>query len=365
MKAKKVFLISFNGKSIAGGVERVTYYLDEYFHSRNIETKIIDEDYLIHHTLFGRIFQQLFRFRHFKKRKAIYLARYTSAFLWLNKRSHHIVVSQGEATPLFPADFMLIHGCYHCMEVAYGRTDTRLSRMANLQKLSCQRARQVIAVSQKVKRDLVTYYQIPENKIIVQHNCVDTSRFHPFEKRPQQQHTLLFVGRLTNPKGLIFLKQLAAAIDQSTNWKLLIACNETPDTAFFEPFANITVKVGLNIDNIATAAYAQGDLLIVPSWFEGFELVTLEALSVGMPVIGTNVGAISELLDMAFPGVYLLPDITSPEATLLQYFDEVLADNSRSIDPETLHQRVTREFGIEQYFKKMDTILGPAFSRTS
>jgi glycosyltransferase involved in cell wall biosynthesis len=365
MAAKKAILISFNGKSNAGGVERVVYYLDEYFHSRGIDTKIIDESYLVNHTWFGRLFQQLFRFRHFKKRKAIYLARYTSAFIWLTKRSTHVVISQGESVPFYPADFVFIHGSYHCMEVAYGRKDPRLSRVAALQQRSCRIARQVIAVSAKVKQDLVTYYGIDAGKIITQHNCVDTARFYPVKKTPSERRTLLYVGRLVKEKGLTALQQLAAVIEQSAGWQLLIACNETADTAFFSGFSHTTVKTGLDISNIASEAYAFADLLIVPSMFEGFELVTLEALSAGIPVTGTQVGAISELQERGYPGVYLLPDIAYNNPAILSHFDRVITGFHSSTDPQTIHQQVTEEFGIDEYMKKMDAILGPAFFHTT
>lgn len=364
MAAKKAILISFNGKSNAGGVERVVYYLDEYFHSRGIATKIIDEPYLVNHTLFGRLFRQLFRFRHFRKRKMIYLARYASAFIWLTRRSDHVVISQGESLPFYPADFVFIHGSYHCMELAYGRKDPRLSRIAALQQRSCKVARHIIAVSAKVKQDLVTYYGVPAEKIIMQNNCVDTARFYPLNKKLSERRTLLYVGRLVKEKGLTALQQLAPVIEQSAGWQLLIACNDTPDIAFFTDFRHTSVKTGLDISNIGTEAYAFADLLIVPSMFEGFELVTLEALSGGIPVTGTEVGAVSELLGRRFPGVYLLPDIPYDNPAILSHFDNVLAAFHSSTDPVNLHQQVAKEFGIEEYMKKMDAILGPAFFHT-
>ncbi|WP_142688268.1 glycosyltransferase family 4 protein [Chitinophaga polysaccharea] len=364
MVAREAILISFNGKSNAGGVERVVYYLDEYFHSRGIATKIIDEPYLVNHTWFGRLFQQLFRFRHFRKRKTIYLARYTSAFIWLTRRSHNVVISQGESLPFYPAHFVFIHGSYHCMELAYGRKDPRLSRIAALQQRSCMMARQIIAVSAKVKQDLITYYHVPAEKIIIQNNCVDTARFYPSGKKTAQRRTLLYVGRLVKEKGLGALQQLAPVIEQSDDWQLLIACNDTPDIAFFADFRHTSVKTGLDISNIGTEAYAFADLLIVPSMFEGFELVTLEALSAGIPVTGTRVGAISELLDRGFPGVYLLPEIAYDNPEILSHFDNVLAAFHSSTNPHTLHQQVAEAFGIEEYMKKMDIIVGPSFFHT-
>lgn len=367
MEPRKVWLISFNGKSYAGGVERVVYYLDEYLHSRGIETKLIDEDYLIHHTLFGGLFNQLFRYKHFRKRKMLYLARYTSALLWLTRKRGRVVISQGESVPFFPVDVTFLHGSYHCMEVAYGRTAPGLSRMAALQQRACKVAKLVVAVAAEVKEDLINYYQTAAHKIVVLNNCVDATKFHPFEKKDTTRRTLLFVGRMEGPKGMDVLLKLAPVIEQSAQWQLLIVCNHSPNSAAFKGLAHTTVKEGLLIDNIGPEAYALADMLILPSKFEGFGLVVIEALSAGIPVIGNPVGAIQELSKRSFPGVYLLreKDRETPDAGTLAYFDQILDAFTAAIDPETLHQQVAAEFGIETYFEQLDTILGPLFFRTN
>ncbi|HVI44633.1 MAG TPA: glycosyltransferase [Chitinophaga sp.] len=187
---------------------------------------------------------------------------------------------------------------------------------------------------------------------------MDTNRFHSFEKPYSHQRTLLFVGRLVPYKGLDVLEQLAAIIEQSDKWRLLIACNETPDTVRFSGLSKTTIKTGLNIDNIAAGAYAAGDLLILPSMFEGFELVTLEALSTGIPVIGTKVGAISELYDQGFPGVHLLPDsISFTDDAILQHFDHLLEAFQQAITPQALHEKVAAKFGMVRYARELDAIL--------
>lgn len=361
MKNGRAILIALNGKSQAGGVERVVYYMDEYFHTRNIKTKLVDEDYLIRHTLFGRLFNQLFRFRHFRKRKAKYMARYIHAWLRLYKRSGDIVITQGETAPFYSADFNVLHGCYHLMEVAYGRTIPGFSREALLQQQTCLRAKTVLAVSNTVKQDAIAVYGVPAENIKVHYNCVDTTRFHPFEKTHGSDRTILFVGRLIPQKGLAVLEQLAATIEAAGGWRLLIACNEAPETARFAVFSKTTVKTGLNVDNIAAFAYAEADLLILPSLFEGFELVTLEALSTGIPVTGTNVGAIRELLAQGFPGVYLLPDISAADPAILHYFGNLLDDFSKQITPQALHEQVKTQFGIARYMNELDSIMAPHF----
>lgn len=51
--------------------------------------------------------------------------------------------------------------------------------------------------------------------------------------------------------------------------------------------------------------FKKSRVLILPSYYEGYELVTIEALCCGCPVIGYNVGAIRELYAESFPGVFI------------------------------------------------------------
>lgn len=357
MRIKKALLVSFNGTSNAGGVERVAYYLDTYFQSRNIPTKIITEDFLLNHTLFGRLLPFLFRFRHFQKRRPIYLSRYASAYLWWARRPNQMVVTQGESSAYYPVDAMIQHGSYHEMELAYGRKETSLSRYGKLQQKACESARLVLAVSEKVKADTIRWYHTAPEKIKVLANCVDTNIFYPRPRSASGKRTLLFVGRPVKEKGLPMLQQIAKAMEKQEGWRLLVVTNQPLDKDYFEGSTKTTVVAGLTIDNICREAYAKADLLIIPSIFEGFEMVTLEALAAGIPVIGTPVGAVKALSDMGFPGAYQLPDLPPDSTELLQHFDSLLDSFHASITPGELHELVKEQFGVEAYFRKLDQLL--------
>lgn len=360
-RKRKAIVLSFNGKSNAGGVERVVYYIDAYFHKRGIETRIIDEAFLLG-SFIGRLYARLFNYRHFRKRKSIYLARYASAWLWITGQWRHIVISHGETAPFFPVDFLFIHGCYHAMELAYGKPDAKLSRMANLQRTACRYAKAIITVSEKVKHDLGHFYGTPQQKIRILNNCVDTERFFPVNKNKSNITTVLFVGRLENGKGLASLLHLAKIIEGTNEWRLVIACNNPSNSELFADFRHTTVSVGLTVENINAEAYTKADLLFFPSRFEGFEMVTMEALAAGIPVAASPVGAAAELSKRHFPGVYLLEVV---EDDILTRLAEIIAHFRAAITPQQLHQRVKEEFGIDTYMQKLDTILGPAFFHSS
>lgn len=350
----KALLVFFNGKSNAGGAERMVQYLEEYLQSRGLQIEILDEHFLLN-TAAGRIYSQLFRYRHFIKRKPIYMARFASAYLWIRKRADQVVISNGEPTPFYPVDFVICHGCYHTMELAYGRKETSFSRIAKLQLRALQRANQVMVVSNKVWTDLVNVYAVDSTKMSLVTNRVNTSYFEPIAKNEATYKTVLYVGRLEKGKGLDVVLSLANIIEQHKDWRLLIACNNPGNIALFKGLHHTNIKVGLTLENINEEAYSKGNLVIFPSLYESFGLVTIEALSAGIPVIGTPVGIIPELVERKFPGVYVLEPFS--DESILSVFDAIVTD-FKLVDRNKLHEQVKKEFGIESYRKRLDEVMG-------
>lgn len=97
-----------------------------------------------------------------------------------------------------------------------------------------------------------------------------------------------FIGNSTPYKGLPLLVSTLKEIGQSTLWKLFVYGGKTgqeKDCPIY--YRGVFKKDG------ASKVYSEMDVLIVPSiWKETFSLVTLEALSYGVPVVvSLNVGA--------------------------------------------------------------------------
>lgn len=352
-KISKVYLVFLNGKSNAGGAERMVHYLDEYLISKNIQTEIIDED-VLKNTFVGKLYWKLFNRRHFEKRRAKYIARFATAFLWLKYNSNKIVISNGEPTAYYPTDLVISHGCYHKMELDYGRKESKLSRVAKLQMKACKMAKKIIAVEDNVKQDLIEYYGIHPDKISVVPNCIDKTNFYPIKKNSTAFKTIAFIGRLEYGKGIAELQELAKLVELQENWKLLIACNNTYNTELFTNLKNTELLVGLTIDNINELAYSKASIVFYPSYSESFGMVTIEALACGRPIAGNAVGILPKLAAEKHPGAYLLPK--NIDETIFAFFDYCIED-SKKFSPEEIHEMAMQKFGIESYFKQMDSQL--------
>lgn len=157
----------------------------------------------------------------------------------------------------------------------------------------------ILAVSPLVKRDLTQLYHLNPENIEVVPNAVDTERFAPRGSSTEKHHPrrMLSVGRLVHSKGVAQLIQ-----------SMRIVCGEEEDVQLrivgTGPEMNSLKRLAANLglaDNIVflghvsrdrlTAEYLNSDLVVVPSVYEPYSMVALEAMSSGKPLaMSKNVG---------------------------------------------------------------------------
>jgi glycosyltransferase involved in cell wall biosynthesis len=196
--------------------------------------------------------------------------------------------------------------------------DTFSSRAVLLHKLlfskTLQSVDKIITVSECSKRDLVTYFNVPEDKIKVIFNGVDT-KFKPLNKDEVNEFLkkynlnfpfILFVGTLEPRKNLPALfKAYYQLKNKNINHKLVIAGKK--GWKYQDIFETVN-KLNLNNDIIFTdyipendlpALYNAADVFVYPSIYEGFGLPPLEAMACGTPVVTSNISSLPEVVGNA------------------------------------------------------------------
>lgn len=172
------------------------------------------------------------------------------------------------------------------------------------EKRTYQLADRIVAVSEATKNALVEKYEIPEDKVTIIHNAVDTSRFHHLEIQ-KNSHSLLYVGRIDKRKGIEFLiRSMPLVREQIPDVQLLVGGKGS----YLEKMKALVGRLHLerNVtflgfvpDDQLNELYNGAQCVVVPSVFEGFGITVIEALAAGTRVVGTDVDGIREILKNA------------------------------------------------------------------
>jgi len=191
-------------------------------------------------------------------------------------------------------------------------------RMARRTEVAClQRADQVVVLSDFSADQLDSYYAFARPKVVKIPGGVDLERFHPADDRtalkrelglPESGPILFTARRLVPRMGLANLVAAFAEVHRSWPEATLVVAgrgwleNDLRAQAESLGLAESVRFAGFVSEEELPVYYRAADLFVLPSAaFEGFGMVTLEALASGTPAIGTPVGATPELLKPLAP----------------------------------------------------------------
>lgn len=329
---KDIYIVSLNGKKNTGGVERVVCYLDDIL-SNLYTTKIIKKS--------NKDFKKLNNILH-----PILIS--LKLYFKLNK----FVISNSWQSFLFPADLSIHHGTSKGVILYTRNKKIALKLTALMENISAKLAKKVIAVSENCKNELINYYSINPNKIIVLNNCVDEEQFYPIQKEKKEVITVLFSGSLSERKGLSQLVLFSDFLEQNdVGIELKIATNTDSNNYLFQGRKKTSIYSDVGFDKMCEF-YQSGDVLYFPTLYEGFSMSTLEALSTGIPVIGSKFAIMPELEKYDFC------KIIEKEAKIEELTNEIKYLYSNYKDKkEYIHEIIANDFGKKQYYSKVLDII--------
>lgn len=192
--------------------------------------------------------------------------------------------------------------------------------LPRIEKFNIKRAKKVIAISNSVKEDIIKYYNAPEEKIHVVYSGVNLKEFNPenrkYREELRERHgissddiLILFVGNPYDRKGLEFVIKALSKIKQK-NVKLLVSGRDEPGRfgTLIESLGltdRVIFRIGLHTD--INRYFSAADAFVLPSFYETFGLVVIEAMASGLPVVISDdkfIGA-AELIEDGKDGMLL------------------------------------------------------------
>ncbi len=174
-----------------------------------------------------------------------------------------------------------------------------------------RRSDRLVAVSGGL-RDLATTFA-PATKVAVIHNAIDTARFTPPDV-PRSHGgplRLVCVSRLVKRKGIQNLLAALPGLGAVLPYRLEIAGDGKYAEALRQQAADLGLTdvsfLGTRTQDELVTTYGDAELFVLPSLTEAFGMTFGEAMACGMPVIGTTVGGIPEVVRDGVDGRLVTP----------------------------------------------------------
>jgi len=187
-----------------------------------------------------------------------------------------------------------------------------------IEKTVVEAADRVIAVSHKMRDDILAHFAADPTRVVVIHNGIDPDRFRRTDARDHLERLgvkppyVLFVGRITDQKGIFHLIEAARSLPPGVQ---VVLCASAPDTPEIEERLRRAVATMPNVlwinemvkHDVVVQLYSHAAVFCCPSVYEPFGIINLEAMACETAVVASAVGGILEVVVDGETGVLVPP----------------------------------------------------------
>jgi glycogen(starch) synthase len=188
--------------------------------------------------------------------------------------------------------------------------DEPQAHIHSVERWMARRADAVIVCSYYMRGHVADIFDINERRVAVIPNGVDPSELRPSgdlqalraDFAAPHEKLVLLVGRLVYEKGFqLALDALPGVIEQVGNVRFLVAGSGTHETELKDQAQRLGLSdsgtfLGWIGDDVLHSLYRIADLCVIPSIYEPFGLVALEAMASGCPCIVADTGGLREVV---------------------------------------------------------------------
>ncbi len=222
-------------------------------------------------------------------------------------------------------------------------------------KTSLKKSAKIITISNNTKKDLIDYFQVPEDKITITYLGIE-KQFKLIENYDKIKELkdkygitkpyIFFISAWRNHKNFEGLIRAFELLKTEYNFDYQLILGGTADpyypkinkTIDQSKFKNDIITPGFITDKELPLFYNAAELFVIPSFYEGFGIIGLEAMACGTPIVSSNSTCLPEIMGDA--AIYFKPNDTKEMAKKIY---QVLSDKNFK------NQLITR--GFEQIKK--------------
>jgi len=194
---------------------------------------------------------------------------------------------------------------------------------------------------------------IRNRKILTLPLGVDTEKFTVKKRRKKHLFQVLFVGSVGQRKGVKYLLEAVKKLN-TDKMKLKIIGPIIGSGRAFKNYRGLYEYLGLLRQDEIIKHMHESDCLVLPSLFEGFGRVIPEAMSTGMPVIGSTRTAAPDIIREGIDGFTVEPCDTDGLAAKLEW---LATNNEKAITMGERAAERAREFSWGRHKDRLQEVL--------
>jgi len=231
-----------------------------------------------------------------------------------------------------------------------------------MQKRVVRRLPRILTVSESSAADACREMGARRDRVAVVPVGVDTALFHPLPEVRRVPGRLVTTASADVPmKGLLPLLEALAKVRTERHAELVIVGRPRADSLVPATIARLGLEEAVTVAGVVPAErlvelYAEAEVAVVPSLYEGFSLPAVEAMACGVALVSTTGGALPEVVGRDGETALLVPpgDPGALAVALVRALDDAplrarLGEAGRLRVLERYSWRATAEATVEQY----------------
>jgi len=209
-----------------------------------------------------------------------------------------------------------------------------------------------MALTETQKKEIIDLYGIPSERITVVGAGYNDRLFHVESKPDDGPVRILYVGKLSNAKGVPWLLRALRSIS-SPQWELhLIGSSSGEEKRYCLALAKelgerVRMHDALPQEDLA-GIMRKSHILVLPSFYEGMPLVILEGLASGCRIIATDLPGVTELLGNSDTNF-----ITLVKTPRLRFIDQPYQEDEYAFEQD-LKDAIQRQIDAVYNYEEID-----------